>query len=90
MFWHPLLRAQLHLGAGSLAGTSSGKSRAWELMELLQQMGEGSPRQKESQSTCQQIWAGSWVSDSSFLPELLDRRQNVISCSFHSKTAVKV
>ena len=30
------------------------------------------------------------VSDSSFLPELLDRRQNVISCSFHSKEAVKV
>lgn len=30
------------------------------------------------------------VPDSSFLPELLDRRQNVISCSFHSKAAVKV
>lgn len=28
--------------------------------------------------------------DSSLLPELLDRRQNVISCSFHSKAAVKV
>lgn len=30
------------------------------------------------------------VPDSFFLPELLDMRQNVISCSFHSKVAAKV
>lgn len=62
---------------------------AQELMEQLHHTRQGRQSQAVRMHRARVRGTG-LVSDSSFLPELLDRRQNVISCCFHSKEAVKV
>lgn len=77
-------------GPGAGEGTDqplTGDSSTWELQYGALDEGEQSQAAGMHRA---RVEGAALLSDSSFLSELLDRRQNVISCSFHSKAAVKV
>lgn len=63
---------------------------ARELVEPQLIMAKDGEQRQAAEMQGARVRGSGLPADSSLLPELLDRRQNVISCSFHSKAAVKV